>query len=503
MRFGKTRTLVFLALALPLLFFSACPPDNSGPTTTYFTVTFDKNTDKAVSGLPPSQKVAQGGMVIEPDAPDAAGNRFPFQGWFKEGATANAWVFTSDTVTANTTLYAKWGSEPMSEKTAWNYFQDEGILAGWNVGNTLDSHNSVTGGETGWGNPQINQVLLNGVKAAGYDMVRVPVTYMAQIGDAPDYIIAPARLNRVQQVVDMCYEAGLKVMINIHHDGHGTDAQNAAWLAIAKSNTDKVNYIDKYKKVWTQIAERFKDYGDFLFFEAFNELHQNWNLPGGQQGDTYKAVINELNQEFTNVVRATGSNNAKRYLVHKGYQAHEDYTYQYLILPTDPSPNRQIVSFHYYKPNTVGLGQGSTVNTTWGSQNDKDTMDQVFEHYKTTYTSNQIPVLIGECGATRRKYNENPNATEQAHTSRLAYLTHLYATGKKYNLVPIYWDNGRFDTIGDITQEYFGLFARYWLEGEGGLPYGLFEIPVTYEFAECIEAMIKAVKPNYQFPWRQ
>ena len=51
--------------------------------------------------------VVSGSTISEPTpAPTADG--YTFGGWYKEAACTNAWNFTADTVTANTTLYAKW-----------------------------------------------------------------------------------------------------------------------------------------------------------------------------------------------------------------------------------------------------------------------------------------------------------------------------------------------------------------------------------------------------------
>ena len=50
--------------------------------------------------------VAYGSTITAPTAPTATG--YTFGGWFKEAACTNAWNFTTDTVTADTVLYAKW-----------------------------------------------------------------------------------------------------------------------------------------------------------------------------------------------------------------------------------------------------------------------------------------------------------------------------------------------------------------------------------------------------------
>lgn len=55
---------------------------------------------------PSSQTVDYGGKVTEPDDPSAEG--FVFGGWYKESSCTTPWDFDTDTVSGNTTLYAKW-----------------------------------------------------------------------------------------------------------------------------------------------------------------------------------------------------------------------------------------------------------------------------------------------------------------------------------------------------------------------------------------------------------
>ena len=68
-----------------------------------FTVTFNAN---GHGTAPASQTVLSGAKATEPTAPTATG--YTFGGWYKEAACTNAWNFSTDVVTANTTLYAKW-----------------------------------------------------------------------------------------------------------------------------------------------------------------------------------------------------------------------------------------------------------------------------------------------------------------------------------------------------------------------------------------------------------
>jgi uncharacterized repeat protein (TIGR02543 family) len=67
-----------------------------------FTVTFNSNGGSAVA----EAIVEEGGLVTAPAVPTKDG--YTFEGWFKEAELTNLWVFASDVVTADMTLYAKW-----------------------------------------------------------------------------------------------------------------------------------------------------------------------------------------------------------------------------------------------------------------------------------------------------------------------------------------------------------------------------------------------------------
>jgi len=362
--------------------------------------------------------------------------------------------------------------EPMSGKTAFDYFRDEKLLAGWNVGNTLDAYTNGRANETGWGNPRINQELLDGVKKAGFDIVRIPVTWMGYIGPAPDHHIDEKYLARVAEVAQMAHKAGLKAIINLHHDGStGDGGRDNGWLSINKARASKEGYDEvthKFTRVWKQIATYFKNYGDWLIFESMNEIHDGKWGNGSIQG-TQSDIINDWNRFFTQIVRGTGANNTTRYVVIPGYCTKPQHTLaNYFWLPPDSAPDRQIVTFHYYDPYEFGI---AGTRSEWGSASDKNRVANDFAPFKSKYIDNKIPVIIGESGAVRQ-------SSDAARQSRLDYLSWVFGKAKENGLVPIYWDNGLFSGNG----EKFGLFTRS--NGK----------PNSAESEACIKAMIEAVK---------
>lgn len=368
--------------------------------------------------------------------------------------------------------------ESVSGKTAIEYFRDEKILAGLNIGNSLDSHNGGVGGETTWGNPAINQALMNGIKAAGFDIVRIPVTWMGSFRSAPDYRLFTNRLERVAAVAEMARDAGLKAVINLHHDGSTqSGGRDLGWLSIgqASRNRDAHDRITaQYARAWVQIATYFQNYGDWLFFESFNELHdgswQTTNDPG------QFIILNRWNQLFVDIVRSTGGNNQSRYLIVGAYcKDNVQALSPGFIMPEDSVPDRLILSFHYYTPHDLAI-QGS--RSAWGTPADRERVETHFAPFKERFMDKNIPVIIGETGAVLQLHPEDPAREAQARQSRYDYIQHVFATASKYGLVPIYWDNGA--TTG--SGEKFGLFDRR--TGQ----------PNSQDSRALITAMIRAVR---------
>jgi aryl-phospho-beta-D-glucosidase BglC (GH1 family) len=280
-----------------------------------------------------------------------------------------------------------------------------GFLAnriGWNLGNSLD----VPDGETAWGNPKVTPELMSAVAKAGFGLVRIPITWTRHTGLGPACVIEPSWLERVAEVVGYARSAGLHSIINLHHDG-ADGFKGVAWLTLKDSSGKTTEENDaavgaRFLAVWTQIAKHFADYGEELLFESMNEIHDGYGPPDPR----HFAIINELNQKFVNLIRATGGKNAKRYLVVPGYNTNIDHTIKGFRLPTDSAANRLILSVHYYDPYLFAL-QGKT--HTWGSASpDRDNWGQEdfvvaqFDKLKSTFIDQGVPVLLGEYGATHQ-----------------------------------------------------------------------------------------------------
>lgn len=316
--------------------------------------------------------------------------------------------------------------------------------AGWNVGNQLEASSNGTPSETAWQNTTITKELIDTVKAQGFNSVRIPVSYLSKIGEGPDYTIDEAWLSRVQEVVDYVVENDMYAILNIHGDGYYT--VDGGWLLVDEADQEGIN--DKFGKVWTQIADKFKDYDEHLIFESMNEVFDG-GYDNGPTAEQY-ANINAYNQTFADAVRATGSNNAKRWLLIPGWNTNIEYTvgdYGFEI-PSDEGctadGNRIMVSVHYYDPYDFCLNEGNLVKTQWGKDADfthrggvESTVVSDFTRLYDAFVSKGYPVIIGELGCIDKSEADPLNAE-----SRERWLSCVVSTARELGCIPVYWDNG-------------------------------------------------------------
>ena len=314
---------------------------------------------------------------------------------------------------------------------------------GWNLGNHFDAYNNGVSGETAWGNPKATQTTFNKVRSAGFSTVRIPVTWMGHIGEAPDYKIEEAWLDRIAEVVSYAENAGLFVILNMHHDG----ADSKHWLDIktAAVNPEVHKQIEEQiAAMWSQIADKFQDKGDFLIFEAFNEIHDGgwgWGDNRKDGGRQYRC-LNEWNQTFVDAVRGSaGENNRNRMLGIPAYCTNVDIAVEHFVMPQDVVEGRMMMSVHCYDPyeytlpaNKSEWGHTASPSKKVAGNNEAD-LEKVFVKLYDNFVSKGIPVYFGEFGCVNRA-----SAREQA--LQQYYLKYYAKLSKTYGVPSIIWDNG-------------------------------------------------------------
>lgn len=329
-------------------------------------------------------------------------------------------------VTAEAAVEEKVGE--MRDISSMELVKDMGL--GWNLGNTLDVCNADRDGdgnadetaenvdETLWGNPKATQELFDTLKADGITAVRIPVTWRDHLDENNN--INAEWMDRVQEVVDYAYNIGMYVIINVHHDG-GDDAKFGAWVRSAADDYD--TFYARYSAIWNQIAERFRDYSDYLVFESMNEVGFD-SLP---ETKAYE-LLNKINQDFVDLIRKSGGNNEKRHLLIAGYWTDVEKTCSDKFkMPDDPA-GRCIVSVHYYTPWDFCT---TNIKNEWGSAAEVKTMERLIGKMNTTFVENGIPVIIGEYAASGNDM-----------ASCVFFIEKLNKLCYDYGMATFLWDNG-------------------------------------------------------------
>ena len=301
---------------------------------------------------------------------------------------------------------------------------------GWNLGNTLDANNGAKQGlesETYWGQSTTKPELMKMMKEAGFSTIRVPVTWYNHMDS--DGKVDAAWMQRVHEVVDYVINQGMYCIVNVHHDtGDGNQ-----WLHASTSTYYSVK--TKYEYLWKQIAEEFKDYGEKLLFESYNEMldkYNSWcfatfNSPTGyvkgDAADAYEA-INKYAQSFVDVVRGTGGNNAKRNLIVNTYGAcngggnwntHLKDPLNEMKYPNDAVSGHIAFQVHAY-PSIVNTDKNGNI-TNRSMTEVKSEIDAMISDLKNYLVAKGGPVIVGEWGTSN---------VDKAETDYMARRDHLF-----------------------------------------------------------------------------
>ena len=312
---------------------------------------------------------------------------------------------------------------------------------GWNLGNHFDTSSGEDGKQVGfWDNATPTATLYTNLKKAGVSTVRICVTW-GNYQTADTWTIDADYMATVKQNVDWAEATGLNVILNMHHDEYWQDIKEAA-----SNNIVNDQIKDRIAKTWQQIAQTFKDKGDFLFFESFNEVQDGqwgWGANLNDGGKQYK-TLNEWNQLVVNTIRATGGNNSTRWIGVPAYASSPKFALESsFVLPSDAA-NRIMVSVHYYDPSNFTLTpEKNDGKSEWGHTaaagkfvegSNEDHVIETFQKLQEKFIANNIPVYIGEYGCVMHK-------NDRSNLFRNYYLEYVCRAAHEYNLPLCIWDN--------------------------------------------------------------
>ncbi len=267
---------------------------------------------------------------------------------------------------------------------------------------------------------------MQAIAEAGYKCIRVPVTWHLHM-DSITGPIDKVWLDRVEEVVNLAINAGLYVIINVHHDA-GTILGVWCISDMEHYETTSAGLVN----IWTQIAERFKNHDYKLLFEGFNEMLDGANTWTYPKQSSSIAVCNQLGQDFVNAVRRTGGKNSTRNLIVSTYAATATTrAVEAFKMPKDVAPGHLFVQVHSYVPSEFCSQSATSRNNL--VEGDFASMEAVFDPLDRVFLSKGYPVVMGEFGAAPRE-----GRSEDDRATHAGYMTQLCL---QHKVVPIIWYN--------------------------------------------------------------
>ncbi len=317
----------------------------------------------------------------------------------------------------------------MGTLTAMEYVDALGV--GINLGNTFDCEgdwidkSKLENIETAWGSPVITKEMIEAYADAGFGVMRLPVSWTNRMDDEGN--IDEEWLDRIDEVVGWIIDSGMYCIMNSHHD---------SWDKQFEADRDKA--MSRYLTMWGNIAERFEKYDQRLMFESMNEVGFDniWNQYGGPNGKKEAFdILNDMNQSFVDLIRQSGENNSRRYLLIAAYWTNIDHACcEEFVFPTDPE-NRLAVSVHYYTPSTLCLisedVEWGKAKTDWGSEADYAELNKYMDMMKEHYIDKDIPVIVGELGCF------GGNKTRE---TREKWTLDVMTAALMRDMCPVLWD---------------------------------------------------------------
>ena len=340
------------------------------------------------------------------------------------------------------------------------------MTTGWNLGNTFDATGGKNGGygldaETSWGQPETTQEMITAVRKAGFNTIRIPVSWGKHSNfkeDPENFTISEEWMARVKEVVDWAISNDMYVIINSHHDNFDKPSK----MGYGKGYyPNSVNYEESAKfleNIWAQICLAFNNgYDEHLIFETMNEPrlrgtnYEWWNDLNSAEYKEASATLNKLNQLVLDTIRKSKGNNQKRFVMCPGLRAAPDSVLaKEFEMPKDDAPGKLIVSVHMYDP--YGFAMLSPGESEFLPKH-QNAIARTFKALKEKFILNGYAVVIGEYGAVNKE-----NTPE-----RVKWFSAFIKYSRFHGMTSCLWDNGDYritKTSADKYSEKFGFYDR-------------------------------------------
>jgi endoglucanase len=276
------------------------------------------------------------------------------------------------------------------------------ISRGINLGNWLEAPEPGEWGVT------IEPRHFSAIREAGFDSVRIPVRFSAHASPNPPYALDPVFMELVDEAIQQGLQNGLQVILDFHHYDEIMEAPQ--------------EHTDRFLAIWQQLAERYREAPDNLYFELLNEPH----------GSMDNLRWNELLAKAIEEIRVS---NPERWIIVGGIDFNHIRSLDGLVLPDD---ERIIATFHFYEPFefthqgapwVANAAQWSGVQWT-GKEEEKQAIEIVLDEAVEWSRRHGIPLTMGEFGAI----------TKADESSRRSWSAFMADQARQRGIAWVYWD---------------------------------------------------------------
>ena len=255
--------------------------------------------------------------------------------------------------------------------------------------------------------PKPSKKEIHFIKEKGFKTLRVQFNPNPHMLDK-NYTIDPRFMRELKQIVDWCIEEDMYVIVC----GPANDfMSDEAWVKKVAEDIHYAGYTisQESKKqskafiqaVWKQIVAALNNsYDEHLIFETLNEPTDRFHEHTFQEKTNCAvckkdfALLNEYNQMIIDTIRASGGNNAKRFIMVEGLGGGcANVTTNLFKLPKDKVKNRLIPAVHNY-PMSLPPWHRTYYTETIKKYNITD----CFADLDKAFFSKKIPVYFSETG---------------------------------------------------------------------------------------------------------
>jgi endoglucanase len=276
---------------------------------------------------------------------------------------------------------------------------------GVNLGNALEAPKEGEWGLT------LQAEYFDAIRKAGFHSVRVPIRWSAHAAKEAPYTVDPAFFQRIDWVIDQALSRGLTAVVNVHHYEEVYKEPDA--------------HQPRLTAIWRQLARRYRDRSDRLYFELLNEPN------GPLNDDRWNAMVPAL-------LAAIRESNPRRIVIVGPGNWNNVTHLEKLRLPE--ADRMLIATFHYYHPFPFTHQGAEWVNgsekwlgTTWtGTPEQAAAVRRELEGAAAWGKRQQRPLYLGEFGAYSKADLD----------SRVRWTAAVAREAERHGMSWAYWEFG-------------------------------------------------------------